>query len=159
MIELLGDAPDRRVELLCEHERVHATWTRFGPRRLGADPHVHLEHADFFYVLEGELTVILAGGELTVGAGRLVRVPPRVVHGFRNAADAELSYLNLHVPGVGFADYMRGLRDGRKVPFDQYPPPDEGTVPPGELIVAPEDVEEITLHAVADRRWLFVSPL
>jgi mannose-6-phosphate isomerase-like protein (cupin superfamily) len=157
MIELLGDAPDRRVELLCEHERVHVTWTRFGPLRMGADPHVHYEHADFFYVLEGELTVILADGELTVPAGKLVRVPPRVVHGFRNAADTELRYLNLHVPGMGFADYMRGLRDGRKVPFDQYPPPDEGTVPPPKLIVDPEDVDELTLRVVSGPPWLYVS--
>ena len=39
---------------------------------------------------------------------------------------------------------MRGLRDGVKVPFDQFPPPDEGTLPAPELVVAPEDVEEIT---------------
>jgi mannose-6-phosphate isomerase-like protein (cupin superfamily) len=151
VIELLGDAPDRRVELRREEDAVHVTWTRFGPGRMGADPHVHYEHTDYFYVLEGELTVILPDRELTVGEGKLVRVPPRVVHGFRNAADADLRFLNLHVPGVGFADYMRGLRDGVKVPFDQFPPPGDGTVPAPELVVAPEDVEEIDVRAVIER--------
>ncbi len=36
-------------------------------------------------------------------AGTLARVPPDVVHGFRNGSDAELRYLNLHAPGQGFA--------------------------------------------------------
>jgi hypothetical protein len=53
------------------------------------------------------------------------------VHGFRNASDADLRYLNLHAPGQGFADYMRARRDGRTLTYDQEPPPAVGT-PPGE---------------------------
>ena len=49
---------------------------------------------------------------MQVPAGTLVRVPPMVVHGFRNASDAELRYLNLHAPGMRFADYLRAMRDG-----------------------------------------------
>ena len=123
MTEVLGDAPDRRVELLCEHDTVHTTLSRYGPGRAGADLHVHHEHTDIFQVLEGELTVMLADEEVVIGPGELVHVPPHVVHGFRNASDADVQFLNFHVPGVGFADYMRGLRDGVKVPFDQHPPP------------------------------------
>ena len=43
--------------------------------------------------------------------GTLVCIPPLVVHGFRNAGDVEVKFLNLHAPGCGFIDYMRGLRD------------------------------------------------
>ncbi len=146
--EVIGDTPDRRVEILCEHDALHVTWSRFAPGRDGADLHIHRHHTDFFYVLDGELTVRLADGEAAVGAGKLVRVPPYVVHGFRNGGDAELRYLNLHVPGTGFADYMRGIRDGRKVPFDQYEPPAEGTLPAGEVVVALTDVEELRLSEV-----------
>src|SRR5918992_1650828 len=98
--EVVGDAPDRRVEILCDHDALHATWSRFGPRREGADLHVHHRHTDFFYVLEGELTVRLGQDDqpVTVPAGSLARVPPDVVHGFRNATDAEVRYLNLHAP-------------------------------------------------------------
>jgi quercetin dioxygenase-like cupin family protein len=134
--EVVGDAPDRRVEILSDDDSLHATWTRFGPRRAGADPHVHFEHADHFYVLEGELTVMLEGGDVVVRAGEFARVPPLVVHGFRNGSDAELCYLNFHVPGAGFAGYMRALRDGRPAAFDQFPPPDDGsTRPAGEASI------------------------
>ena len=136
--EVIGDAPDRRVEILADHDALHATWSRFGPRRDGADPHVHRDHTDLFYVLEGELTVALGPGrdEVTLPAGTLAAIPPLVVHGFRNAADAEVRYLNFHAPGQGFAAYMRGLRDGRPVDFDQWPPPADGGRPASDAIVA-----------------------
>jgi mannose-6-phosphate isomerase-like protein (cupin superfamily) len=113
--EVVGDAPDRRVEILSDRRALAATWSRLGPRREGADLHVHRRHSDLFYVLEGELTVMLGpeGVDMVVPAGTLARVPPLVVHGFRNGSDAELRYLNLHAPGQGFADYLRAMRDGR----------------------------------------------
>jgi quercetin dioxygenase-like cupin family protein len=153
--EVIGDSADRRVEVLSDHAALNATWSRFGPRREGADLHVHRHHTDLFYVLAGELTVLLGPeGEATVvPAGMLARVPPLVVHGFRNASDAELRYLNFHAPGQGFADYMRALRDGRKLTYDQEEPPADGGRPAsaaaigggehldGRVVLA--DVEEI----------------
>ena len=161
--EVVGDAPDRRVEILSEHDALHATWSRFGPRREGADPHVHRHHTDLFYVLEGELTVGLGleREEVAVAAGTLALVPPLVVHGFRNAGDAELRYLNLHAPGRGFADYLRAMRDGRTLTYDQEPPPPDGGRPTAEAVIGGAavvadgvallaDVEEI---AIAER-WM-----
>jgi mannose-6-phosphate isomerase-like protein (cupin superfamily) len=135
--EVIGDSPDRRVEILSDHDALQATWSRFGPRREGADLHVHRHHSDMFYVLRGELTVLLGpeGEAVVVPAGTVARVPPLVVHGFRNGSDAELRYLNFHAPGLGFADYMRGLRDRRPVPFDQEPPPADGGRPATEAVV------------------------
>lgn len=129
--ELIGDAPDRRVELLCDRDTLHVTWSRFGAGRDGADLHVHRLHADHFYVLTGELTIRLGleDEQVAIGPGTLVRVPPMVVHGFRNASDADVTYLNLHAPGVGFAGFMRGLRDGRTVDWDQIDPPADGLRP------------------------------
>lgn len=138
--EAVGDSSDRRVEILSEHETLHATWSRFGPHRDGADLHVHRLHTDLFYVLEGELTVALGVEDerVVVPAGTLARVPPLVVHGFRNAGDAELRYVNVHAPGVGFADYLRALRDGRTVSFDQHPPPPDGGRPRTDAVVGGE---------------------
>src|SRR5919197_4587743 len=152
--EVIGDAPDRRGEILCEHDAVHVTWTRFGPGRNGASPHIHRHHTDLFYVLEGELTVRLGRDgeeEVAVPAGNLVRVPPLVVHGFRNARDAQLRYLNLHAPGRGFVGYMRALRDGRTPVFDQDDPPADGARPSTEAVIGPADVEvaEIAVHEVS----------
>ena len=115
--ELIGDAPDRRVEILSDHPSLHATWSRFGPGREGADLHVHRRHTDLFYVLSGEFTIRLGleDRQVTVAAGQLVRVPPMVVHGFRNASDSEVTYLNLHAPGMEFAEFLRARRDGARV--------------------------------------------
>jgi mannose-6-phosphate isomerase-like protein (cupin superfamily) len=150
--EIIGDSAERRVEILSEVDSLHATWSRFGPGRDGASLHVHRHHFDVFYVIAGELTVKLGpgGDEVTVPAGSVARVPPLVVHGFRNASAADVRYLNFHAPGTGFADYMRGLRDKRPVAFDQHEPPEDGGRPPGEAQIANRaDVEAI---GVVERR-------
>lgn len=138
----MGDAPDRRVEILSDADSLHATWTHFGPGREGADLHIHRTHADFFYVLDGELEIRLGVEDHVVGVepGKLVQVPPFVVHGFRNSPEADVHYLNFHAPGAGFADFMRGLRDGVTVPFDQEPPPEVGVRPIGEASIGAEEV-------------------
>jgi mannose-6-phosphate isomerase-like protein (cupin superfamily) len=140
--EVIGDSPDRRVEILTDHATMHATWSRFGPHRDGADPHVHRRHTDVFYVLAGELTIRLGREDDAVAApaGTLARVPSMVVHGFRNATDDEVRYLNFHAPGTGFADYMRALRDGRTPDFDQEPPPADGVRPASDAVVGGAEV-------------------
>ena len=140
--EVVGDSATRRVEILCDHDAVHATVSRFAAGQDGADLHIHRRHHDLFYVLEGELTLRLQDAEdLRAGAGTLVCVPPLVVHGFRNASDSDMRYLNLHAPGVGFATYMRGLRDGVKVVYDQEDPPSEGAAPSTGVRVGPPPLE------------------
>jgi quercetin dioxygenase-like cupin family protein len=136
--EVIGDSPDRRVEMLSDVDSLHATWSRFGPRRAGANLHIHHRHSDLFYVLAGELTVMLGpeGNETVAPPGTLVRIPPLVAHGFRNGGDAEVRYLNFHAPGEGFADYMRGLSD-----FDQDDPPADGGRPVSEVEIADGDGE------------------
>jgi mannose-6-phosphate isomerase-like protein (cupin superfamily) len=147
--EVIGDAPDRRVEILSDDPAINATLSRFGPGRAGADLHVHLRHSDLFYVLEGELTVRLGVEDraVTVPAGSVAMVPPGVVHGFRNASEAELRYLNFHAPGQRFTDYMRGLRDGRPFAYDQFDPPADGGRPASEVVVGPPplQIEALTL--------------
>ena len=166
MNELMGDSQDRRVVLLCEDDDLHATWSRFGPGRDGADLHVHHHHTDMFYVLAGEFTLRLgpAGEEVAAPAGTFMRVPPLVVHGFRNASDAELRFLNLHMPGMGFAAYMRDLRDGRKAAYDQHDPPaDGGRDPAGAHVGRPSgEVEEVRGEAgteVAGRLYVLEGEL
>ena len=135
--EVIADTADRRVEILLETDALHATRTRLGPRRAGTDPHVHHGHSDVFSVLEGELTLALGpdGGEVTATPGMLVVVPPVVVHGYRNASDADVAFLNVHAPGSGFAAYLRALRDGAPHSFDQHPPPTDGGRPATDATV------------------------
>jgi quercetin dioxygenase-like cupin family protein len=147
--EVVGDSPQRRVEILCDQRAVHATVSRFAAGRAGADLHIHRHHSDLFYVLEGELTLRLVPEDIAVGAGTLVCVPPLVVHGFKNAGEREMRYLNLHAPGTGFADYLRGLRDGERVVYDQEDPPADSseTRPPGDVLISqlPLTIDAVTV--------------
>ena len=151
--ELVGDAPDRRVEILSDDPAINATLSRFGPGRAGADLHVHRRHSDLFYVLEGELTVRLGIEDraATVPAGSVAMIPPGVVHGFRNATGGELRYLNFHAPGQRFTDYMRGLRDGRPFAYDQFDPPADGGRPASEAAIGPPPVRIEALRLA--ERW------
>src|SRR5918992_2341823 len=90
----------------------------------GVAPHVHREHADAFYVLEGEMDFHVAGETVRASAGWFVLSPPGVVHGF---GPGTARMLNFHAPGAPYVG--RG---------DTYDPPGEGSrgdaivVPPGE---------------------------
>ena len=158
--EIIGDSADRRVEILSDDDSLHATWSRFGPHREGADLHVHREHTDLFFVLEGELTVLLgtAGETAVVPAGTLARVPPLVVHGFRNGSDAEVRYLNFHAPGRQFADFLRALRDGRSFTYDQYPPPPDGGRPIIDAVIGGAERRD-GMTALADVEAIGVAEL
>lgn len=134
--EVVGDSsPEKRIELFCDRDELHATWTRMGAGLDGALPHVHRGHCDLFYVLEGELTLIVGPDreERVLPAGTLVLAPPLLVHGFRNGGVRELRYLNFHAPGSGFADYLRGVTPG----FDSEDPPADGGRPVTDAIVVP----------------------
>ena len=153
--EVVGDSPDRRVEILSDHPLLNATISRFGPGREGADLHVHLAHSDMFYVLEGELTVRLGPHDrpVKVASGSLARVPPGVVHGFRNGSDADVRYLNFHAPGQRFADYLRAMRDGRTFAYDQFSPPSDGGFDPAlaEVVADAEVLADVDALRVAVR--------
>jgi uncharacterized cupin superfamily protein len=152
--EVVGDTPDRRVEILSDDEALVATWSHFGPHREGADLHVHYDHTDMFYVLEGELTVRLGvdDQEVVVPAGTLARVPRLVVHGFRNGSDQEVRYLNLHAPGRRFADFLRAINERRRFEWDQHEPPADGGRPITEAVIAGDGL-------IADRPSLRVALL
>ena len=133
--EVVNDSPEHNVLVLFANEHLDVTWTCFGPGERGAEPHVHREHTDAFYILEGELTFRI-GPELEpvqARAGTYVAVPPNVIHGFDSGAAVEARFLNFHAPSGGFADYMRGKAPG----FDSFDPPEDGGTPPGLAIVAP----------------------
>jgi mannose-6-phosphate isomerase-like protein (cupin superfamily) len=171
--EVVGDSPERRVEILSDDDALAVTWSRFGPHRDGADLHVHRHHSDLFYVLAGELTLRLGLEDDALPlpvAGTLVCVPPLVVHGFRNASDADVVFLNLHAPGMQFAEYLRALRDGVDFSYDQHEPPPDGGRPTTEIrptagdgvLVATDEIAIACLRLApgaalpSARRFLFV---
>jgi len=103
------------VRILCAHELMDATWSRYEPGEDGPGPHVHREHVDSFFVLEGELVFELGWPEqkrVVATQGTFVSVPQEVVHTFRNEGATRATFLNFHTPGGGFAAHLRGDDDG-----------------------------------------------
>lgn len=72
------------------------------------NPHYHAEHADSFYVLQGELEFQIDGRAVRASAGTLVVAPRGAVHAFPIAIGSPARFLNLHTPG-GFERYLREL--------------------------------------------------
>jgi mannose-6-phosphate isomerase-like protein (cupin superfamily) len=97
----------RYHRILAELPELEMIELRFGPDFEGVDPHIHADHVDSFYVLEGEAEFVVGDRVVRAGPGTYVAAPIGVVHGFRNAGDGELRMLNVHAPNTGFADRLR----------------------------------------------------
>ena len=110
----------REISILVAREDVTITHARYAAGEQVAGPHVHHEHTDAFYVLEGELTFEIGreAETITVSAGGFVAVPPGVAHSFRTDGDRPARWLTIHAPDGGFAAFMRGIRDGVEVEWD-----------------------------------------
>lgn len=76
------------------------------PGVVGARPHVHREHDEFFYVLDGELTLHNGEGEVVAAPGSLLAALREMPHGFRNASTGTVRGLCLYTP-AGYESYFR----------------------------------------------------
>jgi quercetin dioxygenase-like cupin family protein len=144
--ETITKREERDVILLAERGEITMTWSRYGPGERGPDPHVHREHVDSFYVLDGELSYAIGpeAEPVLAPAGTFIAVPPNVVHSFANDAGVAARFLNFHTPDGGFAAYMRGRRDGLDVGFDSFdPPPDGGRPVSGAIVSGPGEGERL----------------
>jgi quercetin dioxygenase-like cupin family protein len=135
--EILNTAADRWTEILCDTEELVVSLFRRAAGVEGPPLHVHRTHADGFYVLEGALVVPLGPDAEPehVPAASLALAPTLVVHAFRMDA-GDVTLLNIHAPGAGFAAYMRGTNPG----FDQEEPPADGGRPRIDAVVGTGDV-------------------
>jgi quercetin dioxygenase-like cupin family protein len=130
--ETVTDRPERTIRILCAHELLDLTWTRYEPGERGPDPHVHHRHVDAFYVLEGELVFGLGPDvePVRAPAGTFVAAAPNLVHTFGNEGEARACFLNMHAPSTGFADNLRGRGS-----FDSHDPPADGGRPFSDGVV------------------------
>ena len=129
------------LTILVADEKLVLSEIRLGAGADGPAAHIHNEHSDGFYVVEGEASVLLGSEWHALPAGAAVVIPPRVVHTFRNDSSADVVTLNLHVPGAGFDDYVRAGRERdheARARFDQAPPPEDGGRPGSDAILARE---------------------
>jgi quercetin dioxygenase-like cupin family protein len=126
--EKTTDRPEREITILCEYDQIIVSLFRYEPGEEGPDPHVHRQHTDAFYVLEGEVEFGLGPdvARLTGHPGTFAAAPPNVVHTFKNSSDGTAVFLNVHAPSMGFGDVLRG---GGHEGFDQFDPPEDGGRP------------------------------
>ena len=127
----------REITILVASEEVTITEAQYAPGEQVAAPHVHHEHTDAFYVLEGELTFEIGreAKTITVSSGGFVAAPPEVAHSLRNDSDRPVRWLTIHARDGGFAAFMRGIRDGVEVEWDISAVPADGGLPESEAIV------------------------
>lgn len=149
--ETITGRPARFVEIRAARDELAVTDSRYAPGESGPGAHVHREHADCFWVLEGELAFDLGGGgeRVRAPAGSFVLVPPGVVHTFRNEGPGNARFLNLHAPSMGFDRHLRAMRDGddpATEDFDTFDPPADGGLPASAALVRrPDEGERLAL--------------
>ncbi len=73
----------------------------------GPAPHIHREHVDSFFVLEGEVEFRLGDETLTLGSGGCAAAPPGIVHSFGRPGPQGARLVNVHAPSCGFHEYLR----------------------------------------------------
>ncbi len=61
-----------------------------GPEGDGPPPHIHRDHQELFYVLQGTVEFTIGDAQIPAEAGSLVLVPSNTRHGFRLGADCKL---------------------------------------------------------------------
>ena len=127
-----GEAPrDGEFTIKCGRDQLVLSEAQHVAGQGEPAPHIHRQHADAFYMLEGELLCRVADGEHLVGPGDFVFAPPGLVHSYRSPGDEGCRFINIHAPGMGFDDRLRGLLDE----FDQHPPPEDGGLPASEGVL------------------------
>lgn len=81
------------------------------PGGMGAAPHLHREMEEMFYVLEGEVE-ILVGDKIVKGQpGAFVLVPRGTTHAFTNRSNKRAKLLIMFCPGGDREGYFQGLAE------------------------------------------------
>ena len=113
------------------------------PRGSGSPLHVHHNEDEWFYILEGELAIWIAGQTVVAQAGSFVFGPRDVPHTFIVSSD-EARFL-LVTQAAGFEGFIRTL--GTPAPVTEIPP----------APAAPPDMAPV-LRAAADHGLEILGP-
>ena len=62
--------------------------------------HYHKIARQFFYILQGEATMVIEGQEIVLKKGQGLEVPPQVRHRFMNQSNADVHFLVISVPST-----------------------------------------------------------
>lgn len=93
----------------------------------GPGPHIHHSHEEAFYILDGELEMLLSGRTFAVAAGAFILVPRGTVHGFSNHGSRPARLLTIFSPPMdqyraALTDLVQSLPEGSsRRPLDLDP--------------------------------------
>jgi quercetin dioxygenase-like cupin family protein len=104
------------------------------PKDTGSPLHVHHNEDEWFYVIDGELTLWVGGEVIAAPAGSFVYGPRDIPHTFLVTSAPEARFLMVTEPGP-FADFVRAMSE----------PAQSHTLPPAS--VQPPTPEELTATA------------
>ena len=93
---------------------------QFMPPGSGPGPLVHPFEDEAFYVLAGEMTVVIAGETVVLGPGTFGHVPRNTVHEFKATSEDDCHCLNYYTP-AGFEQAILG--SSRPADRRELPPP------------------------------------
>lgn len=118
-----------RVALLTEVEEIAVSETLADPGIQSPHRHLHRQHVESFYVIQGSLLFEAGHREVRAAEGTWIQVPSGVPHTFSVAGDGPARWLNIHTPSSGFGAYLRALheegwqpdRAAERSGFDQAP--------------------------------------
>jgi quercetin dioxygenase-like cupin family protein len=99
--------PGRTLHVKAERGEYEITEMDCGPDFGPVEPHVHEDHTDSFYVLEGEVEFTLGEEVVRAGPGTFFAAPPGIRHGFAIPGPGRARLLNIHAPGTSFLDGVR----------------------------------------------------
>ena len=80
-----------------------------GAEHPGTTPHVHREHDELFFVIEGTPTFTVEDETFEAPAGTLVLVTRGSRHRWWNPRPEPAEVLDIHAPGYGFESFIREL--------------------------------------------------
>ncbi|THV29504.1 cupin domain-containing protein [Glycomyces paridis] len=111
--ETLQDGPTSLITLLADAGAtggaITANKATFRKGSPGAPAHFHTKAAETFFVLEGDMRILVGEEIVALGKGDFLTVPPTVPHAFAPAPGAEAEMLVLFTPGLHRFDYYRLL--------------------------------------------------
>ncbi len=81
------------------------------PGGMGASPHLHREMEELFYVLEGEVDILVGDRTIKAQAGAFVLVPRSTTHAFTNRGTERARLLVMFCPGGEREKYFEGLAE------------------------------------------------
>jgi quercetin dioxygenase-like cupin family protein len=107
------------------------------PGTEGASSHIHKQLTEMFYVVDGEVELVLGEQRVIAAPGAFMLVPENTPHGFSNSGQTPAKLLIMFCPADSREQYFEGLaeltKNGRQPSreellelmqrFDQYPVP------------------------------------